>query len=150
VAGFMKGTSDPYAVIKSIPNDHLNEKPRVLGKTEVVKNDLNPDWTKTLTINYTPDVPFCVQVKILDKVNDSDDKEMGYATFDIDKVLKVKGNTIIKALKQGGNVFLRAEKAVGKGYLRVKLSGSNLINTEGFLRKPDPFYQFSKQDIGHR
>ena len=34
VAGFGKGISDPYAVVTVLPGSP-NEKPRVLGKTEV-------------------------------------------------------------------------------------------------------------------
>ncbi len=34
VAGFFKGTSDPFAVVTVLPNDR-DSKPRILGKTEV-------------------------------------------------------------------------------------------------------------------
>lgn len=44
VAGAFKGTSDPFAVVTVLGNSR-NAKPEVLGKTEVIKNTLDPNWT---------------------------------------------------------------------------------------------------------
>ena len=52
VAGIGKGTSDPYAVVTQLAG-HLTERPKVLGKTEVIKNSLSPVWTTTFATTYT-------------------------------------------------------------------------------------------------
>ena len=52
VAGIGKGTSDPYAVVTQLAGD-LTERPKVLGKTEVIKNSLSPVWTTTFATTYT-------------------------------------------------------------------------------------------------
>merc|ERR1712165_328948 len=36
------------------------------------------------------------------------------------------------------------------GSLRLKMSGISLTNTEGFMKKSDPFYQFTRKDVGAR
>ena len=52
VAGLGKGTSDPYAVVTLLAGDS-SERPRVLGKTEVIKNSLSPVWTTSFVTTYT-------------------------------------------------------------------------------------------------
>ena len=52
VAGLGKGKSDPYAVVTLLAGDS-SERPRVLGKTEVIKNSLSPVWTTSFVTTYT-------------------------------------------------------------------------------------------------
>ncbi len=40
-AGAFKGTSDPFVVLTKIATEH-GKKPEVLGKSEIIKNNLNP------------------------------------------------------------------------------------------------------------
>merc|ERR1712038_1614937 len=149
VAGAFKGTSDPFAVVTLLPKDR-ESKPRILGKTEVIKNSLEPDWTKTFFLDYELGTPVSVLIKIFDEVRKGDNIEMGSAVFEMGAILGSKGNTKAKQLKRGGTIFVRAEKAVGEGSLRLKLSGIALSNTEGFMKKSDPFYQFTRKDVGRR
>lgn len=45
VAGAFKGTSDPFAVATLLSSGGTaSTAPRVLGKTEIVKNSLSPQW----------------------------------------------------------------------------------------------------------
>merc|ERR1712038_966524 len=53
-----------------------------------------------------------------------------------------------KMKKSTGTVYARVEKPVGSGTLQLKMSGVKLTNTEGFLRKSDPFYEFKRKDYG--
>jgi hypothetical protein len=41
VAGAFKGTSDPFAILTQVATTP-GTQPKVLGKTEVIKNNLNP------------------------------------------------------------------------------------------------------------
>ena len=75
---------------------------------------------------------------------------MGSAVFKLGTVLGAKGNTKAKELKRGGTIYVRAEKAVGKGLLQLRMNGVLLTNTEGFMKKSDPFYQFTRKDVGSR
>jgi len=149
VAGMFKGTSDPFAVVTLSTQDR-NIPPIKAGRTETVKNNLDPDFIKILPIDFDPDVPLTATVKIFDENSKGDNEEMASATFDVGAVLAAKGHTKSKELKRGGIVHLRVEEAKGSGLLRLKLSGDKLKNTEGFMKKSDPFYQFERKDIGLR
>lgn len=150
VAGMMKGTSDPFAVV-TISTQERDVAPVKLGRTEVIKNNLSPDWVKTFIVDgFDPSTPLTVSVKVYDENSKGDNEEMAMATFDLGSVMNAKGNTKSKELKRGGTLHLRAEEVEGHGALRMKLSGIKLKNTEGFMRKSDPFYQFERKDIGLR
>jgi hypothetical protein len=73
---------------------------------------------------------------------------MGSATFDIDEVLGARGNSKAKKLKDGGTIFCHVAKQKGSGLLRLGLKGTKLTNTEGFMRKSDPFYELSSKRDG--
>ena len=89
-------------------------------------------------------------MKIFDEVRKGDNIEMGSGVFEMGTILGAKGNTRAKEMRKGGTLFVRADKASGTGSLRLKLSGITLTNTEGFMKKSDPFYEFSRKDAGQR
>jgi hypothetical protein len=149
VAGAFKGTSDPFAVVTLLPNDR-DSKPKILGKTEVIKNSLDPDWTKTFFVDYELGTPVSILIKVFDEVRKGENKEMGSGVFEMGAVLGSKGNSKAKQMKRGGTLFIRAQKSEGSGSLRLKLNGISLTNTEGFMKKSDPFYQFTRKDVGPR
>jgi hypothetical protein len=68
---------------------------------------------------------------------------MGSATFDMDEVLGARGNSKARKLKMGGTLFCHVAKAQGSGLMRLGLKGTKLKNTEGFMRKSDPFFELS-------
>jgi hypothetical protein len=150
VAGAFKGQSDPFAVVTLLGN-HRGDKPRIIGKTEVIKNNLNPDWVTAFTIDYELGEPANLLIKIFDEVSKGDNKPMGSAVFEIGSVLGSKGSTKAKRMQGGkGTLFLRVEKAKSCGTLKLKMSGVKLTNTDGMFSKSDPFYEFIKKDYGLR
>jgi len=150
VAGAFKGTSDPFAVVTVLGNNR-SAKPEVLGKTEVMKNTLNPDWTTTFEVDYELGEPKNILVKVFDEVRKGDNKPMGSAQFCVGSVLGAKGNTKAKKLAGGnGTLFVRAQKAKDYGSLKLKMSGVKIANTDGFFGKSDPYYQITKKVEGLR
>lgn len=144
VAGALKGTSDPYAVITQLATVP-GTKPRVLGKTEVVQNTLSPQWVKVFVLpDYTLGNVQKIAVSVFDEVKKGDHKSMGSAVFDVDELLGARGNTKAKKLKQGGTIFAMARKAQGSGVLRLSLKGTKLKNVEGLFSKSDPFFELSR------
>jgi hypothetical protein len=73
---------------------------------------------------------------------------MGCATFDIAEVLGARGNSKARKLKDGGTLFCHVAKAEGSGVLRLGITASKLKNTEGFMRKSDPFFELSSKRDG--
>eukprot|EP00553_Chaetoceros_curvisetus_P009217 CAMPEP_0204614494 /NCGR_PEP_ID=MMETSP0717-20131115/2183_1 /ASSEMBLY_ACC=CAM_ASM_000666 /TAXON_ID=230516 /ORGANISM="Chaetoceros curvisetus" /LENGTH=586 /DNA_ID=CAMNT_0051627163 /DNA_START=49 /DNA_END=1809 /DNA_ORIENTATION=- len=149
VAGTFKGTSDPFAILTILANNR-GAKPELVGKTEVIKNSLNPDWTATFTVDYELGTPMNVLVKVCDEVKKGENISMGSAVFCVGSVLGAKGNTKAQTIKGGGKIFIRAEKAKDAGSLRLRMSGVKLTNTDGYFNKSDPFYQFTKKEEGFR
>jgi len=151
VAGAFKGTSDPFAVVTLLGN-HRDDKPRIIGKTEVIKNTLNPDWVATFTFDYElGGEPTNILVKIFDEVRKGDNISMGSAVFEIGSILGAKGSTKAKRMQNGkGTLYARVEQAKSCGTLKLKMSGVKLANLDGFFNKSDPFYEFSKKENGLR
>lgn len=147
VAGAFKGTSDPFAVVTKIAVEGGGQ-PEVLGKTEVIKNTLNPDWVKTFVFDYELGTPVKCAVQIFDEVRKGDNKSMGSAVFEIGALLGAKGNTKAKKLKKSGTIFARVEKYRGQGTLRLGMKGIKLKNMEGFMKKSDPFYELNRKVDG--
>lgn len=78
------------------------QKPEIIGKTEVVKNNLNPDFTKVFKIEYDLGTPVKVAVSIFDEVRKGDNRTMGAAVFDIGELLAARGSTKAKRVKGSG------------------------------------------------
>lgn len=87
-------------------------------------------------------------VQIYDEVKKGDNKSMGSATFEVGEVLGARGNCKARKIKKGGTIFCHVAKAQGSGLLRLGLSATKLTNTEGFMRKSDPFFELSNRRDG--
>lgn len=151
VAGAFKGKSDPFAVI-TLLGQSRGDKAKIIGKTEVIKNSLNPDWVKSFKVDFELGRPASLLIKIFDEVSKGDNIPMGSAVFEISSVLGAKGNSKAKKMKgDKGTLFCKVQKAVGSGSLRLKMSGKKLKNVEGgFFGKSDPFFEIVKKDVGLR
>jgi hypothetical protein len=150
VAGAFKGKSDPFAVV-TLLGANRGDKPKIIGKTEVIKNTLEPDWVATFRVDYELGKPANLLVKIFDKVSKGDNIPMGSAVFDVGNVMGAKGNSKGKKMNGGrGTIFCKVQKAEDSGTLRLKMSGDTLKNTEGLFGKSDPFFEILKKDYGLR
>lgn len=145
VAGPFKN-SDPYAVATLLAGGP-NEVPHVLGKTEVIKSSLNPDWVTQFTTVYTFGKEIKINVGVFDE---NQHKTMGSAQFEIGEILGARGNIKGKKLKNGGTLFCRIIKAAEEDYrsFQLRLVGKDLKKAEGSLfslSKPDPFFVLNAQ-----
>ena len=134
--------SDPYAVITLISDSSKNV---VLGKTEVIKNDLNPSWTTTFTTDFEfgKEIKFDVEIfHDFQKNNATSSSSMGSAQFEIGDILW-KGGKQGKRIKNGGAVFVWVTMAsdLNQGDLVLGLKGIKLKNVSGLFSKSDPFFQ---------
>ncbi|CAJ1930913.1 unnamed protein product [Cylindrotheca closterium] len=142
VAGFGKGTSDPYAVVTLLAGSD-DERAHILGRTEVVKNDLSPSWTTTFIVNHCFGKETRINIGVFDEVRKSKgNKSMGSAQFEIGEILGAKGNVKAKRLKPGGTLFVRVTKAsdLDLGTFHLGLKGMKLKNMDGMFGKSDPFF----------
>jgi Copine/C2 domain len=146
VAGAFRGTSDPFAVVTHMATQP-GGKAVVLGQTETIQNTVSPEWVKVFVLDYELGTPMKLIVSIFDQVKKGDNKSMGSAVFDVDELLGVRGNVKAKRVKAGGTIFAHVRKApeTNAGVLRLQLGAANLKNTEGFMRKSDPFFELSRR-----
>lgn len=77
-------------------------KASVLGKSEVIKNNLNPNWVKVFLVDYELGATTKVALSIFDEVRKGENKSMGSAIFDIAEVLAARGGTKGKKVRGGG------------------------------------------------
>lgn len=123
-----------------------DERPHVLGKTETIKNNLSPHWAKIFTFDYQLGSPAKLAINVFDEVRKSENKTMGSAIFEVDTLLAARGGTKTKRIRNGGTLTAVVRKSQGAGVLRFKMSGVDLKNREGFLRKSDPFFELARRD----
>ena len=108
-----------------------------------INNSLSPNWVKVIEIDYEFGTPYKIAVQIFDEEKKGGNKSMGCAIFDIGEVLGARGNSKARKLKDGGTIFCHVAEGKGSGVLRLGLSATKIKNTEGFMRKSDPFYELS-------
>lgn len=155
VAGFGKGTSDPYAVVTLLAGSD-DERAHILGRTEVVKNDLSPSWTTTFIVHHCFGKETRINIGVFDEIRKAKgNKSMGSAQFEIGEILGAKGNVKAKRLKSGGTLFVRVAKAsdLDLGTFHFGLKGLKLKNMDGLFGKSDPFFvveTFTKGSHGGR
>jgi Copine/C2 domain len=138
------GTSDPFAVVTQLATNP-NDKPRVLGQTEVIKNTLSPQWTALFKVEYELGTPVKLAVSVFGQEVKKTNKPMGSAILDVGELLGARGNTKAKKLKNGGTLFANVRPSQGSGTLRLQLRGMGLKNVEGMFSKSDPFFELSRQ-----
>lgn len=145
VAGLGKGTSDPFAIVTLLATGP-GETPRVLGKTEVIKNTLSPSWTTAFLFDYELGKETHINISVVDEVRKQSDKAMGSAVFEIGDILGSRGSTKAKKLKKGGTLYARIQKAAPRsaGKLALRMRGIKLKNVEGMFKKSDPFYELRR------
>ena len=140
--------SDPYASV-SLKVDGEDEV-LDLGRTEVLRNTLSPDWTSTFTFSFKLGKPASIMVKVFDKDTKGDeDKYICGTMFSVSSVLAKCGNTLGKKMKGGGTLIATIEKEDSEAFLIFQLRGSDLKNVENTMfSKSDPFFEVSKKIAG--
>lgn len=126
-------------------SNNPNEQPRIIGKTEVIKNTLSPRWTTKFDIDYEFGSNVRINIGVWDEVRKAKNhKPMGSAVFEVGAILGSKGNTKAKKLRQGGTLFCRITPApANSGSVQFVLAGDKLKNTDGMFGKSDPFFEVS-------
>jgi hypothetical protein len=97
----LKGGSDPYAVVAYIyPKEDM--KPTTIGKTEVIKDAKDPDFTKIFILDeFEFGKPMHILVTIRDEGTNT---SMGCTIFEVGSILGRKGGILGKELKHAGGV----------------------------------------------
>lgn len=100
--------------------------PSVLGKTEVVENNLNPQWAKHFAFDYDLGTPCRLAVSVFHHKKSGSSESMGAAIFDVGQVLGARGSTKAKQLKGNGQIYMTVRKAEPAGTFRFKFKGQKV------------------------
>jgi len=120
-----------------------------VGRTEVIRDDLNPNWTKQFVLDYYFEEiqRFKVRVYDEDKLNEenlSSHDFIGQCWFDLSQVVKSNGMALLCPLMKGdrdrGQLIIHGEEMdQSKEFLRMQVSGRDLANKDGLFDKSDPY-----------
>jgi len=149
------GVSDPFATVSLLSLPGRN-RPLELGRTEVIQNNLSPDWVESFVFDYEPGEEMNFVVTVYDQTSKGGEnlkkhKEMGHAKFDTEHVLCSPGNSRSASLG-GGTLYATVEPYDRPaGILSLELRGIDLPNVERTLLtsidKSDPFVELSARKL---
>ncbi len=147
--------SDPFAVLW-IVNPQTKAKVAEIGRTEVIKDDLNPNWVKEINMTYLFEETQTLLVEIYDCDSTSADlkthKLIGFAPFTLGNVMGSRGTIGLNLIHHSGKVIspacvvsIHSEEVKNcNDLVHCKFKGVKLENKDGFFGCSDPFYIISK------
>jgi hypothetical protein len=124
-----------------------------LGDTEVIRQSRNPQWTRTILVDYEYGSAFFFTVHVLQvkscssSKNGSSNKEtrhLGIALFEMGDILGCRHATKVKRLRDGGTVFCHLEPVALNNMNRtvhLQIVARNLESTAGLLRRTVLFHR---------
>jgi Copine/C2 domain len=144
--------SDPFVEVYEKKPDSQWIK---TGCTEVVENNLNPDFVKNFELNYLFEEQQYLKFRVFDSDNGrpkaNNANFIGEAECVLGEIIGSKGQQVIKTLKSSqsskstGNLILRCEKVNDNNdSVMLQISGSNLEDHSGFFHSFKPFFYLSR------
>ncbi|CUI15091.1 copine i-like protein, putative, partial [Bodo saltans] len=134
--------SDPFVIIKDVSRVPA----RVIGQTEVIKNNLNPSFTTHIETNYFFETKQSFTAEVWDFDADGAHDLLGNAAFTVGQLMSASGSSLVLNLQPKGQLIVTGVHE-GKGALRGKASfmihGKQLKNMDTF-GKSDPFFVISR------
>ncbi len=126
--------SDPYLVVYAKqPDGRLFET----GRTETIKNNLNPQFQKSIMVHFMFETKQLFVVRIIDfdgTKKDEDNDQLGTVEFDIAHVVSARGQTKTFDLKPRGKLIVTAvEAAVNTAdTIQLEFYGRNMKKMDTF------------------
>ena len=120
-----------------------------IGQTEQIRNNLNPNFTKTITTELIFEVKQPIKFDVID-VDDNSEDLIGSVETELGKLAGAKKQTSILDLtskdgKKGGKIIIRLDKgAESNEYIFWQWQGVKLKNVDGFFDKSDPYLKFMR------
>ncbi len=142
--------SDPICVMfMQAPNKRWQE----VGRTEMIKDTLNPSWEKRFVVDYSFETRQVVKFEIYDWDMDStrlDDHDfLGRAETTMGSIVSSSHFVCVlkDSPKSGSKIFINAEELqVSKEVLKMQLRAEKL-DKKDFFGKSDPFFVISKKSL---
>ena len=144
--------SDPICVLFQAAKGNDNHWIEI-GRTECVRDNLNPEWTKKFVVNYSFEERQLVKLEVYDHDGDTVRLDahdfLGRCTATLGQIVSAQGSQYVAVLKDGprangGKIFVSAEELqVNKETIKVQFAAENL-DKKDFFGKSDPYVVISK------
>lgn len=137
--------SDPVCVLymKETGQDRFFE----VGRTEMIKDNLNPQWVKKFDLEYRFEERQMLQFRIYDWDNKStraeDQDSLGFVEVSLGEIMGTMGSQFGKLISGGTGMLkmIGEEMSSSKEVITMNFIGSDL-DKKDFLGKSDPFLIF--------
>jgi hypothetical protein len=150
--------TDAFAVVYYL--DHKHNTLMGVGNTEVVNDNLNPLWTKPVTVDYLFEQVQEIFIHVFHCTDPSNLNEIechefiGEIRFTLSSIMRAPSQKLALLLTNPskpnavlGSVEIRAEAQRNtRDMLVIKVNGSKLTNKEGFFGRSDPFLEISRSN----
>eukprot|EP00542_Grammatophora_oceanica_P000374 CAMPEP_0194058144 /NCGR_PEP_ID=MMETSP0009_2-20130614/65318_1 /TAXON_ID=210454 /ORGANISM="Grammatophora oceanica, Strain CCMP 410" /LENGTH=258 /DNA_ID=CAMNT_0038708153 /DNA_START=77 /DNA_END=850 /DNA_ORIENTATION=- len=135
----------PYAtvVVTGGPNEG-----KELGRTEVLENDLNPDWATIIFVEAESSVYMPIKIAVKDK---KDDRVMAEGNFEVTEIHESPGHQHFQQNENGSKVWAHVTQSIVGGVIGqfdFHFRGLDIKNIEAGvlgLGRSDPFYEICKK-----
>jgi copine 1/2/3 len=139
--------SDPYAVLYET-TDRRNVQ---VGRTEVVRNNLNPEFKTCMAVNYFFEIRQTMRVEVWDKDVKTKDDPLGSAEFTMGQLMSSRNSTLTLNLSVKGTVTLTASYIGSqRGTVALTFRGRNLKKMDLFGKSDPYFYLYRQLPSGQR
>jgi hypothetical protein len=131
--------SDPFLILR----DFVTK--RELGRTEVIKDDLNPVWKTFISVDYKFETKQTFHVSLWDHDGNGNHDALGSVEFTMGKLMSTRGSTLTipVANKRGTITIVGLPQGQIKGSAQLQFRGRQLKNMDTFS-KSDPFYYLDR------
>ncbi|KAG5499854.1 hypothetical protein GH5_03990 [Leishmania sp. Ghana 2012 LV757] len=134
--------SDPYVVVYDVTLGNTNN---AIGKTEVIRNNLNPEFKTCISVNYFFEIRQTMRVEVWDSDKGKVDDFLGRAEFTLGQLMSSANLSLTVKLNTKGTVTVTGS-LIGstKGTVRLQLRGRDLKKMS-MLSKTDPYLVISRR-----
>lgn len=122
-----------------------------VGQTETIQDNLNPNFSKSFTVDYIFEVKQQIRFEVWDYDSPQKSDFLGAVSTQIGAIVGAQNQTLIldlkdKSSKECGKLIVRAEKVGScREMILWQWVGVKLMNTDGWFGKSDPLLRFFKQ-----
>ncbi|KAL7709253.1 copine i-like protein [Lotmaria passim] len=134
--------SDPYVVVYDLTG---NGPKNAVGRTETIRNNLNPVFKTPVTVNYFFEMRQEIKLDIWDEDKGKADDFLGRATFTMGQLMSSPNSSLTLNLNVKGTVTVTASLiGTSKGTAALQLRGRGLKQMN-CIGKTDAFIVISRQ-----
>ena len=140
--------SDPFVKV-SLATGNSSLSP--IGQTETVKDNLNPNFAKSIMVEFIFEVKQNIRFEVWDYDSPTSAEFLGAADSQVGAIVGAKNNSLIldlhnKSGKPCGKIIIRVEKVTScREHILWQWNAAKLMNTDGWFDKSDPLLRFFKQ-----